>query len=117
MGFGADVVRRAQAERQRTHGVGFSHPDELLSALLREQPDEPEPRGARLEAQRHELSQVNEKIEERQATFEFLKTSVSGHELRAMAAEMESLLAHRAQLEAEIGQVSDVPAPLPGGNA
>ena len=113
MGFGADAVRCAQAERQRTHGVGFSHPDELVSALLREQPDEPEPRGARLEAQRQELRQVNDKIEERQATFEFLKTSVSGHELRAMAAEMESLLAHRAQLEADIGQVSDVP----GGNA
>ena len=58
-----------------------------------------------------ELDGVTAQIAERQATLSFLQSSVSGHQLATMVAEMESLLEKQSALEAQIaGGSSSHPA-------
>lgn len=58
-----------------------------------------------LRAQReYEFQQVKEQIAERQATYDYLKSSVSGHQLHTMAAEMESLMKKQSMLEAQLAR-------------
>ena len=127
MGFSPAAVHSAQARRARTHGgAGYSQADELLSAVLAEEQGGAgtvsgadggydtsrtsqleQERAGLLRAQRErELQRVTAQIAERQATFEFLQSSVSGHQLQTMAAEMEALLDKQSKLEAELAQGS-----------
>ena len=62
-----------------------------------------------------ELLRVESQIAERQATYNFLMSSVSGHQLHAMAAEMESLLVKKATLESQLAALGPRQGTVTGG--
>ena len=62
-----------------------------------------------------EFLKVKSQIAERQATYDFLKSSVSGHQLHAMAAEMESLLVKQSTLESQLAVLGPRQGAVTGG--